>query len=890
MKPVGSTFVLRLVLWIARRVFSLRYRVEFRGLDRIRAAGRTGIVFLPNHPALIDPVMMVLYLYPDFTPRSLADEWQVDRPIVGRLARMFGARILPNLERGGLSSLERTRRTLAETVDGLKAGENLLLYPAGHLKHCSLEEIGAASGVKLVLDQVPRVRVVLVRQNGLWGSSFSFGATGRMPQMLPCLLHGLKYLLLNGVFFMPRRRVKVELVEPADLPRSADRLVLNRYLETFYNAATAKNTHVPYGFWERGGARDLPDPPVERGAGDVTAAPPATRQLVVSRLAAMTGRTGIQVTDRLAQDLGMDSLAVAELIVWIEQEFGFSVGTPDSLRTVGEVMLAASGKGISAADADLAPVGRHWFAPATGARLRVPPGATVAEAFLRQAAFGPGRPVLADQTSGVRTYRDLITGLLLLKPLVEEMPGRYVGIMLPASVGAGLFYLACLFAGKTPVMVNWTTGSRNLVHSLDLLGVQRVITAGPLLTRLRSLGIDVSALGDRFVLAEDLRSRMTAGAKLMALIRSFVSWRRLKTAQPPAEAVVLFTSGSESLPKAVPLTDRNILTNIRDTLDTVSISDRDVIIGMLPPFHSFGITVTTVLPLCCGLRTIYHPNPTEAAVLARLVEAYKVSLLVGTPTFLNGIVRVAQKGQLDSLRLAVTGAEKCPQAVYEALGQRCPQLIVLEGYGITECSPIVSVNTVEAPVPCSVGKLLPSVEGVIIGLETEGRTPPGQTGMLLVRGPSIFPGYLNYEGPSPFVTFEGKAWYRTGDLVCQTGDGVLSFQGRLKRFVKIGGEMISLPAIEAALWPHFVAGDDQGPPIAVEALGDADSPDLVLFTTSDTDRASVNALLREAGLSPLYNVRQVVRVESIPVLGTGKTDYRRLKERYGSVAGRSVLL
>jgi acyl-CoA synthetase (AMP-forming)/AMP-acid ligase II/1-acyl-sn-glycerol-3-phosphate acyltransferase/acyl carrier protein len=890
MKPVRSTFLLRLALWIARRIFSLRYRVEFRGLGRIRAAGRTGIVFLPNHPALIDPVMMILYLYPDFSPRSLADEWQINRPIIGHIARMFGARVLPNLERGGLAGLERTRRTLAETVEGLRAGENLLLYPAGRLKHGFLEEIGAASGVKTILDQVPNVRIVLARQNGLWGSSFSFGATGRMPQMAPWLLRGLKCVLLNGIFFMPRRRVTVDLVEPDDLPRSADRLVLNRYLETFYNTGAAKNTYVPYGFWERGGIRELPDPPAERVAGDATAVPPATKQLVLGQVARMTGRTAVEVTERLAQDLGMDSLAVAELIVWIEQEFGFSVGTPDSLRTVGDVMLAASGKGISAAEGDLAPIGRRWFAPAGGARLRVPPGASVTEVFLRQAASGPGRPVLADQTSGVRTYRDLIMGLHLLKPLVEEMPGRYVGIMLPASVGAGLFYLACRFAGKTPVMVNWTTGSRNLVHSLDLLGVRKVITAGPLVARLHSLGIDVSALGDRFVLAEDLRSRMTAGAKLISLIRSFVSWRSLKNAQPPAEAVVLFTSGSENLPKAVPLTDRNILTNIRDTLDTVSISDRDAMIGMLPPFHSFGITVTTVLPLCSGLRTIYHPNPTEAAVLARLVEAYKVSLLVGTPTFLSGIVRIAGKGQLDSLRLAVTGAEKCPQAVYAALTERCPQLSVLEGYGITECSPIVAVNLVEAPVPYSVGKLLPSVEGAIVGLETEGRVPPGQTGMLLVRGPSTFKGYLNYDGPSPFVTFEGKAWYRTGDLISQTEDGVLFFQGRLKRFVKIGGEMISLPAVEAALWPHFATGDDQGPPIAVEALGDPDSPDLVLFTTRDTDRARVNALLREAGLSPLHNVRQVVQVESIPVLGTGKTDYRALKERHGSKAGRSLLL
>ncbi|MBE3133338.1 MAG: AMP-binding protein, partial [Acidobacteria bacterium] len=475
----------------------------------------------------------------------------------------------------------------------------------------------------------------------------------------------------------------------------------------------------------------------------------------------------------------------------------------------------------------------------------------------------------------------LITGLLVLKPIIESLPGQYIGVMLPASVGAGTLYLACLFAGKIPVMVNWTTGSRNLVHSLDLLRVQKVLTARALLSRLASLGIELDALGDRIVAVEDLRARITLGRKLGALVRAYVSWNELKRARPPDQAVVLFTSGSESLPKAVPLTHRNVLTNIRDVLEMVEVSEGDVMLGMLPPFHSFGITVTTVLPLCAGLRAVYHPNPTEAAILSRVIEAYKVTLMVGTPTFLNGIVRAARPGQLDSLRLAVTGAEKCPPAVYEALQQRCPQLTVLEGYGITECSPVVSANPGAAPVPYSIGKLLPSVEGAVVGLETLARVPPGETGMLLVRGPSIFSGYLAYGGDSPFVTFEGKTWYQTGDLVRQTDEGVLFFEGRLKRFIKLGGEMVSLPAIEAALQPHFPASErDEGPVIAVEAMGEADAPEVVLFTTRDVDRAAVNQWLREAGLSPLYHVRRVTKVDAIPVLGTGKIDYRSLKEQH----------
>jgi long-chain-fatty-acid--[acyl-carrier-protein] ligase len=431
-------------------------------------------------------------------------------------------------------------------------------------------------------------------------------------------------------------------------------------------------------------------------------------------------------------------------------------------------------------------------------------------------------------------------------------------------------------------MVNWTTGSRNVVHALDLLGVKHVITAKALLAKLATLGVDLGALSDRFVLAEDVRANLTPLQKAVALVRSYVDWSLLRNATPRDEAVILFTSGSESLPKAVPLTHTNVLTNIADVLNAVRLDERDVLIGMLPPFHSFGMTVTTILPLVSGMPCVYHPNPTEAAVLARLIASYRVTLLVGTPTFLHGIVRAAHPDQLASLRFAVTGAEKCPDAVYQALRARCGAATILEGYGITECSPVVSAVRPELIVPGSIGLLLDSVEGVVVDLQSGHPVRPGATGMLLVRGPSIFSGYLNYGGDSPFVECDGRQWYRTGDLVRQDERGVIYFEGRLKRFVKLGGEMISLPAIESVLLPHFTDEHDEGPSVAIEAIGSADSPEIALFTVKPTDRERVNQFIRAAGLSPLHNVRQVIRVDSIPVLGTGKTDYRGLKERYAS--------
>ena len=880
------SMVARLFAYFVRPFIGLRYRIEVRGVEAIEQKGRHGILFLPNHSSLLDPAFIVAHLYPSFQLRPLADEYQVKRTVFGYVALLYGSRILPNLERSGAAARGRTRAALQEVADGLKAGENILLYPAGRLKRQYLEDIGSASGVETLVKAVPDVRIVLVRHNGLWGSSFSLGFNGKMPDIGTALAHGIKYLLLNGIVFMPKRPMTVELVEPEDFPRTGTRSEINRYLERFYNENAARNTYVPYGFWERDGTRELPDPTQETPRADASRVPAATRNLVLEHLRQESGRSDVAVEHHLSKDLGFDSLAAAELVTWLQKEFGFSVYTPESLNTVADVVLAAAGEGVSAKAYDLKAPPAAWFA-ASGDRtvLALPPGDTLTAVFLAQAAARPGQPLFADQASGSRTYRDLVTAILVLKPKLEQLPGPYIGIMMPASVGAAVFLLAALFAGKTPVMLNWTTGMRALRNSLDTLGVTTVVTARALLAKLGSAGIDLAAIEDTFLVVEDVLASVRTAEKLRAALTSRFSWASLERVTPPDTAVVLFTSGSESLPKAVPLTHRNLLTNIADIQKIGRLEERDITSGLLPPFHSFGLTTTVLLSWCLGLRTVFHPNPTESALLAKVIDTYKATVLFGTPTFLGGIVRVAGDRQLASLRLAVTGAEKCPESLFATLAERWPSVIVLEGYGITECSPVVAVSPLEEPVPGTIGRLMPSVEGAVVDLEIGRRAAAEETGLLLVRGSSVFGGYLNYAGDSPFVTFENKSWYRTGDLVAASTDGRLTFKGRLKRFIKLGGEMVSLPAIEDVLQGHFGEADD-GPVIAVEAIGDPEHPDVVLFTRRPAEREEVNALIKDAGLSALHYVRQLILVESIPVLGTGKTDYRALKARYPSAASR----
>jgi len=866
-----------LTVRLARLLFKLRYRISVTGLEDVAKRGQEGILFLPNHPALIDPPMILSLLWPRFAPRTWADEDQVDRPLIRTFARRLGVMPIPSVSRHGRDSRSRIEMALEECGEMLKDGQCVLLYPSGRAYRSHLENLRGNVAVHRILSQTPDARVVLVRTRGIWGSSFSW-ASGRMPLVGPALWRGLKGLLVSGLFFAPRRRVTIELHEPDDLPRDADRDTLNDYLERFYNVDAPPNLYVPYSIWEKGGARTLDEPHIGAVAGDVAAVPEGTRGLVLDRLREETGITDIRDHHELARDLNVDSLAKAELVVWLEEEFGFPQGNAETLQTVGDVLLAACGETVVAEPEALKAVPPKWFR-STHAEglLQAPVGNTVPAAFLNAARRWPGLAIAADQNSGVRTYRDIVTAIYALLPEIQAIPGERLGIMLPASVTAVVAYLTTLFAGKTPVMVNWTGGERNVRHSLDLVGMRHVVTARALVDRLAAQGNRLANLSDRFVLLEEVGGRISTTQKLTAWLKARLNWRKLRTAPISDTAVILFTSGSESLPKAVPLTHANILANLCDVCEVQAALQNDRLIAILPPFHSFGLTVTIVLATCCGVQTVYYPDPTAGGMLARMIEAYKVSLLVGTPTFLNGIVRASTSEQLATLRLAVTGAEKCPERVYAALTKRCPHTTVMEGYGITECSPIAALNDPRAPCRGAIGRPLPSVEHAIVDVETGERVGPNARGMLLLRGPSIFGGYINYDGPSPFMEFDGKSWYRTGDLVVEDDDGVLTFAGRLKRFTKLGGEMISLPAIEAVLADHYPADDEDGPTIAVEATDD-EHAEIVLFTTRQIEREAANVQIREAGLSALHNIRRVIRVGEIPVLGTGKTDYRALRD------------
>lgn len=385
---------------------------------------------------------------------------------------------------------------------------------------------------------------------------------------------------------------------------------------------------------------------------------------------------------------------------------------------------------------------------------------------------------------------------------------------------------------------------------------------------------------------EDMRRSLSVMDKFKGYYRSKLSTESIlkifnvQDMTKDARAVLLFTSGTESMPKGVPLTHENILSNQRAAIQSLDLYTDDVLLGILPPFHAFGFTVSGLLPLIAGMKVAYFPDPTDGPGVAKSVERWKATIICGAPTFLKGMFKNAEPGQLDTLRICVTGAEKAPLELFKMVEQ-LKNCTIVEGYGITECGPILTVNSESNPKK-GVGKAISGVEMKIIDLDTHHSLPDGKTGLILTKGPNIFSGYLNKGITSPFIFVNGQQWYSTGDLGYIDPEANLIISGRLKRFVKIGGEMVSLAALEEALLHKL--GDkiktlqEDGPVLAICAKEEAgERARLFLFSRLYITIEEANKALRESGFSNLIRIFQTMHITEIPLMGTGKVNFRALE-------------
>jgi acyl-[acyl-carrier-protein]-phospholipid O-acyltransferase/long-chain-fatty-acid--[acyl-carrier-protein] ligase len=509
----------------------------------------------------------------------------------------------------------------------------------------------------------------------------------------------------------------------------------------------------------------------------------------------------------------------------------------------------------------------------------------LARACLHGLKRHPFRIAITDGLDHTSLSRGKLLGvaIALSRHLRRTCPERRIGIVLPPGKGGVVANLAVVLAGKIPVNLNFTSARDSIESANEQAGVSTIITARILAKRLEDFPWTPQVIHLDEILPKVKRA--IVGWWLLGLVMpSGVLARMLNLPRvgDRAEAVLLFTSGSSGKPKGVALTHRNILGNVSQFGVMLDAKKDDVMLASLPFFHSFGCTVTLWYPLIEAVRIASYPNPLEAGKIASLVERQAVTVMLATPTFLRAYLRKAEPPELRSLRLLITGAEKLPDELAKAFEERFGKE-VLQGYGLTETSPVVSVNLPEPKATKagqtiqpfnrlgSTGKLLPGMAAEIRDAETGKKGSLHDTGMLWLRGPNIFEGYLDAPEQTADVLQDG--WFKTGDIGRFDEDGFLYIEGRLSRFSKIGGEMVPHETIEQKIVSVLPAREHSERVIAIVGVADAAKGEaLVLLSSIDLDLPGVRAALSDIGVPNLWIPRTLCRVDAIPVLASGKLD------------------
>jgi acyl-[acyl-carrier-protein]-phospholipid O-acyltransferase/long-chain-fatty-acid--[acyl-carrier-protein] ligase len=505
----------------------------------------------------------------------------------------------------------------------------------------------------------------------------------------------------------------------------------------------------------------------------------------------------------------------------------------------------------------------------------------VLSAVAETARKHPGHIILEDATLQTLTYRKLMVGADVLAHALRGTvaDSERVGLLMPNVNATPVVILALWSLGKVPAMLNFSSGTPTMLACAELAGLKHIVTSRAFLERAKLNVDDFVKAGVSLICLEDVRARISGSKKLLTLLRHVFNRQPARDLSESAignrqsagsPAVIVFTSGSEGVPKGVELTHGNILANIRQMLAVTDLTDCDRLFNCLPLFHSFGLTTGAFLPLVRGIYVFLYPSPLHYRMVPSVLYDRDCTVFISTNTFLNGYARKAHPYDFRSLRYLFAAAEKLQEATALAWSQKYG-VRILEGYGATECAPCLSVNTPLEPRYGSVGRLLPGMESKLEPVEGV-----AEGGRLFVRGPNVMKGYLNAEANAKFQALGG--WYDTGDIVSVDAEGYLHILGRMKRFAKVSGEMVSLTAVEDALagaFPHYGLHCQ----IAVITRPEENKGEALIAVTNEPKLTldEIRDAIKARGLTNLSVPREIKVVKEIPKLGTGKVNHRELQ-------------
>jgi acyl-[acyl-carrier-protein]-phospholipid O-acyltransferase / long-chain-fatty-acid--[acyl-carrier-protein] ligase len=485
--------------------------------------------------------------------------------------------------------------------------------------------------------------------------------------------------------------------------------------------------------------------------------------------------------------------------------------------------------------------------------------------------YGKKTAIIDKATEKEYTYDRLLIASLILTGFIRDYKSKYIGIMLPTSAGCALSIIGTLMANKIPVMINYATGAiDNCIYAREKCRFKTVITSRKLMDRLNLQPID------NMVMIEDILLKVKLTHKLKAALLSKLPYQILKkivSDGPDSEtSVILFTSGSEKEPKAVQLTHANISHNVDDIKNLVNVTSEDVFLSELPFFHIFGLTIDFWLPLLLGCSIVTYPNPLDYKEICTFVKSYKVTIMAATPSFFYGYLQRSEPGDFSTIRFAFAGADKLPQKVYDGFLKK-HGIKVYEGYGTTETSPVISVNTPAYHKLGSIGKPIPNVKVKIVDIDTGHEVNTGHEGKVLVKGENVMKGYLDDLEETLLRIRDG--WYDTGDIGMYDDDGFLWHKGRLKRFVKVGGEMVSLVKVEdvlSRLLPEDVIC------CVVDVPNITKGADVVAAVANGNfDKHKVLKELQKQ-LPAIAVPKDFYIIDDIPMMASGKVNFREVEK------------
>jgi acyl-[acyl-carrier-protein]-phospholipid O-acyltransferase/long-chain-fatty-acid--[acyl-carrier-protein] ligase len=514
--------------------------------------------------------------------------------------------------------------------------------------------------------------------------------------------------------------------------------------------------------------------------------------------------------------------------------------------------------------------------------------------WLRSSKRMSFRMAAADVIGEPMSHHRFMTAVFRFAALIKKLsPEQNIGLLLPTSAGGAIANMAVLTLGKTIVNLNYTANAESMQSAVQQASLQRVYTSKRFLEKLKERGIDIAAILPTTPLTflEDLKAEipkhqlLTTLLMVMLLPTRLLQWLYVAKIDMDTTAAILFSSGSEGSPKGIELSHRNLAVNARQVADSLNTLENDVIMATLPTFHAFGLLASTLMPLSEGIPIVCHPDPTDTVNIAKGVARYEATLLFGTGTFLRLYAKNTRVHPLmfQSLRYVVAGAEKLAPEIRRLFLDKFGKKL-LEGYGATETSPVASINLPDqldtrywkvqaANREGTVGLPVPGTSFRIVDPDTLEILPTGADGLILIGGPQVMKGYLNApeKTAQAIAEIDGQRWYKTGDKGHVDEDGFLTIVDRYSRFAKLGGEMVSLTAVEQQV--RQILGDAELELVAVNLPDDKKGEKIVLLMAGVHDEAVVKRQLLDAGMNPLAIPSTIRSLAEIPKLGSGKTDF-----------------